>query len=269
MLPKPSTGLKNRVLRRCHRSSAACRSTSSVGGMVRSRCAHSRASRPGGAQQGSSRNHASSRLSAQCACAAGCGVITARPASYACRRAAWRAFGEIEVGHAVVDQVDTLAVEAARRSRLSVRGVDDHGAPAVALEQPLVQQELRIQVLVARIVVHDGDRPSGGAPRARSTRRRKPAAIGVASSSSATLPAAGISQRFRHAIAARGSGPGQLQVDEQAARIGVDLDELRLRAAQVEVETEHPAGSGCRGRAIAGACCVDLVAGRRGSRARG
>ena len=132
---------------------------------------------------------------------------------------------------------------------LEFRGVHDGRMPSRALEEPLVEHELRIKELSARVVVDDCDGleacvaanalPLGGEV-ASDVRREF-----VQRDASGGEPR----KRGRHLVAARGERAGEFHVHQQPTRIGIDLDELWIGRPEVEIESQQ-----CAARVSIHAC---------------
>ena len=153
-----------------------------------------------------------------------------------------------EIGQPVVNEVDRLVAmpQAAVPAHQLVRTAD-HSRDAVALEQFAVQEKLGIQVLLLRPFVDDGDK-----------RRCADTALNRRCSVCALQPPFGeehFEQRLLHRVGfhrlhrqpgdlgtTRPMGPCQHRVQQRAAGVGVDLDQLRAVRAQVEVEPQQAAG---------------------------
>ena len=132
---------------------------------------------------------------------------------------------------------------------LEFGGVHDGRMPSGALEEPLVEHELGIEELSARVVVDDRDGleacvapnalPLGGEVAGDVHREF------VQRDGSGGEPR----KRGRHLVAARGERAGEFHVHQQPARVGIDLDQLWIGRSEVEVESQQ-----CAGRVSIQAC---------------
>ena len=153
-----------------------------------------------------------------------------------------------EIGQPVVNEVDRLVAmpQAAVPAHELVRTAD-RSLDAVAPEQFAVQEKLGVQVLLLRPFVDDGDKG-----------RCAEAALNRRGSVCALQPPFGeehLIQRLLHRVGfhrlhrqpgdlgtTRPVGPCQHRVQQRAAGVGVDLDQLRAGRAQMEVESQQAAG---------------------------
>ncbi|MCZ7562876.1 MAG: hypothetical protein M5U08_02895 [Burkholderiales bacterium] len=165
---------------------------------------------------------------------------------------------QVEVGQAVVDEVDRALVAPQRAvAPREIGRVGDHGAHAARLEQPLEQKELRIQVLLGRRVVHDRDaRRHGVAPRQapfldEHVEQPRLEAGGVDGSGEQ-----GFDRPTARALRAPERG-----VEERPAGIGVDFDEAWPVGAEMEVVAQEHAA-----RARIDACDRGCGGKRRGAK---
>ena len=142
-------------------------------------------------------------------------------------RAEVRKLLQVEIGQPVVDQIDALAAAIhAVIARLQSGGVGDQRNDSRALEHALRQQEFRIEVLRFGSFIHDGD-----AGERCSTMRQPPF---VAEHGEETL--------FQIRCGNCRAGPirhartlDQQGVEEPAARVGVDLDQMRALRIEVKI----------------------------------
>ncbi|CAN5603945.1 hypothetical protein BH11PSE7_BH11PSE7_17650 [soil metagenome] len=145
-------------------------------------------------------------------------------------------FSQREVGQAVVNQVDgPVPVPERTTVKPEVCRACDHCLDAVPLEQALKQQELRVEVLLRRVLVHDGNAAQ------RPFVAREPP-LAAKHRHDVLLELIGCGRRRHESIdagAARTLCPCQHGVEHRAAGVGVDLDKAEAVRGHVKVVPEE------------------------------
>ena len=148
---------------------------------------------------------------------------------------------EGEVGQAVVHQVDgQFAMPKHPVAQAQFAGVGDHRLQTLALEQLLEQQELRVEVLLLRRLVDDGD-----AAQRPFMARQCP--LLLEHRDDPRLEGFGAHRRRQQLFDGRTTGalrPRQHRVEHRPTGIAVDLDQTESALGDVEViPEEHPLGA--------------------------